>query len=74
MFSDGNIELFNKDGNFNLKGPNSLLRSDEIDINGENINGKKNSFLAINELSLLRQSKQTAFLNLRINENILVKN
>ena len=37
------------------------------------MNGKKKSFLAINELSLLRQSKQTAFLNLRINENILVK-
>ena len=44
-----------------------------LEIKTKNINGKKNSFLAINELSLLRQSKQTAFLNLRINENILVK-
>ncbi len=34
---------------------------------------KKNNFLAINELSLLRQSKQTAFLKLKINKKILIK-
>ena len=34
---------------------------------------KRKSFLAINELSLLRQSKQTAFLKLRVNNKILIK-
>ena len=34
---------------------------------------KKNFFLAINELSLLRQSKQTAFLKLKLNNKILIK-
>ena len=33
----------------------------------------KKSFLAINELSLLRQSKQTAFLQLRTNNRLLIK-
>tara|TARA_B100000029_G_scaffold512481_1_gene609227 strand:+ start:3224 stop:3991 length:768 start_codon:yes stop_codon:yes gene_type:complete len=44
-----------------------------LEIKTKNINGKKNSFLAINELSLLRQSRQTAFLNLKINRTTLVK-
>ena len=43
----------------------------EIKIN--TVSRKKNNFLAINELSLLRQSKQTAFLNLRVNKKTLVK-
>ena len=34
---------------------------------------KRNSFLAVNELSLFRQSKQTAFLKLKINRKILIK-
>tara|TARA_B100000929_G_scaffold150771_1_gene119434 strand:- start:1373 stop:2140 length:768 start_codon:yes stop_codon:yes gene_type:complete len=34
---------------------------------------KRSSFLAINELSLLRQSKQTALLKLKINKKILIK-
>ena len=34
---------------------------------------KRNLFLAVNELSLLRQSKQTAFLKLKINKKILIK-
>ena len=33
----------------------------------------RKSFLAINELSLLRQSKQTAFLQLRTNNRLLIK-
>tara|TARA_Y100000590_G_scaffold327011_1_gene371201 strand:+ start:888 stop:1655 length:768 start_codon:yes stop_codon:yes gene_type:complete len=44
-----------------------------LEVKTKNINGKKKSFLAINELSLLRQSKQTAFLNLKINRKNLVK-
>ena len=43
----------------------------EIKVNA--VSRKKNNFLAINELSLLRQSKQTAFLNLRVNKKTLVK-
>jgi len=38
-----------------------------------NTSKKKNFFLAINELSLLRQSKQTAFLKLKLNNKILIK-
>jgi len=34
---------------------------------------KRSSFLAINELSLLRQSKQTSLLKLKINKKILIK-
>ena len=34
---------------------------------------KKNSFLAVNELSLFRQSKQTSLLQLKINKKILIK-
>ena len=34
---------------------------------------KKNFFLAINELSLLRQSKQTAFLKIKLNNKVLIK-
>ena len=37
------------------------------------INRKKNSFLAVNELSLFRQSKQTSLLQLKINKKILIK-
>ena len=44
-----------------------------LEIKTRNILGKKNSFLAINELSLFRQSKQTAFLNLRLNKKDLIK-
>ena len=36
-------------------------------------NRKKNSFLAVNELSLFRQSKQTSLLQLKINKKILIK-
>ena len=51
--------------------PPPLLNPLEIKVNA--VSRKKNNFLAINELSLLRQSKQTAFLNLRVNKKTLVK-
>ena len=35
---------------------------------------KKNSFLAVNELSLFRQSKQTSLLQLKVNKKILINN
>ena len=38
-----------------------------------NKNRKKNSFLAVNELSLFRQSKQTSLLQLKINKKVLIK-
>ena len=44
-----------------------------LEVKTKNMNGKKKSFLAINELSLLRQSKQTAFLSLSVNKKKLVK-
>jgi len=50
-----------------------VIAINPLEIKTKNINGKKNSFLAINELSLLRQSKQTAFLNLKTNKKTLVK-
>ncbi len=44
-----------------------------LEVNTININNKKNTFLAINELFMFRQSKQTAFVRLKINNNILIK-
>ena len=44
-----------------------------LEIKIKSIKNKINSLLAINELSLLRQSKQTALLNLRVNNVILIK-
>jgi len=58
MFSDGIIQLFNKEGNFYLNGPNSLLKSDEIDINGENIDGK---------FTIINQNRE--IINLNVNDN-----
>jgi len=43
-----------------------------LQIKTINTNNKKNSFFAINELSLFRQSKQTAFLKLKANNQILI--
>jgi len=49
MISDGNIQVSNKDETFSLKGPNSNMSSENIDIKGQDIkgqfstiNGKKN--------------------------------
>ena len=44
-----------------------------LEINIINSNGKKFRTLAVNEISLLRQSRQTAILNLRINNTELIK-
>ena len=44
-----------------------------LQIQIQNSNGKKSKILAINEISLLRQSKQTAILKLKVNKNILIK-
>jgi len=44
-----------------------------LEINIINSNGKKFRTLAVNEISLLRQSRQTAILNLRINNIELIK-
>ena len=44
-----------------------------LEINITNSNGKKFRTLAVNEISLLRQSRQTAILNLRINNIELIK-
>ena len=50
-----------------------VISINPLEIKTRNTLGKKSSFLAINELSLFRQSKQTAFLNLRLNKKNLVK-
>jgi len=39
MFSDGVIKINNLSGQFSLTGPNSILNSEDININGEKING-----------------------------------
>jgi len=44
-----------------------------LEINVKNFNGKKFKTLAVNEISLLRQSRQTAILNLRVNNKELIK-
>tara|TARA_Y100001970_G_scaffold291468_1_gene428702 strand:+ start:1124 stop:1891 length:768 start_codon:yes stop_codon:yes gene_type:complete len=44
-----------------------------LQVKTNNTKGRKNSFFAINELSILRQSKQTAFLNIKTNKKLLVK-
>ena len=50
-----------------------LIIINPLEIKVKNFFGKKRSFLAINDLSLFRQSKQTAFLNLKINKKNLIK-
>ena len=44
-----------------------------LEIEIKNLKGKKSKILAINEISLLRQGKQTAILKLKINNNTLIK-
>ncbi len=44
-----------------------------LQINTISKGGRKSFFLAINELSLFRQSKQTTFLRLKINKKTLIK-
>ena len=50
-----------------------LIIINPLEIKVKNLFGKQRSFLAINDLSLFRQSKQTAFLNLKINKKNLIK-
>ncbi len=50
-----------------------MISISPLEIKTKNVNGKTNSFLAINELSILRQSKQTAFLNLKTDKKTIVK-
>ena len=50
-----------------------LITINPLEIKVKNLFGKKRSFLAINDLSLFRQSKQTAFLNLKTNKKNLIK-
>ena len=50
-----------------------LITINPLEIKVKNLFGKKRSFLAINDLSLFRQSKQTAFLNLKANKKNLIK-
>ena len=50
-----------------------IITVNPLDIKIKNINSKTKSFLAINELSILRQSKQTSFLNLKIGKKNLIK-
>ena len=50
-----------------------LITINPLEIKVKNLFGKKRSFLAINDLSLFRQSKQTAFLNLKTNKRNLIK-
>ena len=51
-----------------------LININPLEIKTKNINNKSNSHLAINELYIFRQSKQTAILNLKINSKTLIKN
>ena len=60
-------------GDFNALEKSKVIDIIPLEIKTRNILGKKNSFLAINELSLFRQSKQTAFLNLKTNKRNLIK-
>ncbi len=44
-----------------------------LQVNTTSKGKNRKSFLAVNELSLLRQSKQTAFLKLKTNKKVLIK-
>ncbi len=44
-----------------------------LDIKVKNTRGLSRDLIAVNELSLLRQSKQTAFLNLQVNKKKIIK-
>tara|TARA_B100000700_G_scaffold299231_1_gene366103 strand:+ start:1028 stop:1789 length:762 start_codon:yes stop_codon:yes gene_type:complete len=50
-----------------------LLSINPLEISIINSNGKQFKTLAVNEISLLRQSRQTAILNLKINNKELIK-
>ena len=50
-----------------------IIQINPLQINTKSKGNKRNTFLAINELSLLRQSKQTALLKLIVYKKILIK-
>ncbi len=50
-----------------------LININPLEIKVKNNNNKISKYLAINDLSLFRQSKQTAFLNLKVNSKTLIK-
>ena len=50
-----------------------IVTINPLEIKITNINGIRQNLLAINDLSILRQSKQTAFLNLKVNQKTLLK-
>ncbi len=53
MYSDGKIEVNNKNGAFKISGENSSLKNEEILIIGDYIDGKKSLFQNDNEINLL---------------------
>ena len=68
--------LMNKFNRSNLKKiikKTKMFSINPLEIDIINSNGKKFRTLAVNEISLLRQSRQTAILNLRINNTELIK-
>ncbi len=68
--------LMNKFDNIDLNKKIKKAKSFNINplmINIKNISGKNFKTLAINEISMLRQSRQTAILKLQINKSILIK-
>ncbi len=68
--------LMNK---YTFKNLNQIVEKSKInlinplEVKTTTTNNKKKSFFAINDLSLFRQSKQTAFLKLKVNNQILMK-
>ena len=64
MYSDGSIEVHNKNGNFHLDGPNSILKAENINIKANKINGIFSSNNTVNEIILLKVSDEDiAYIN-----------
>ena len=64
MYSDGKIKVENLDGKFDLNGPNSILESQNILIEGENIDGIFSTNADVKEISLLNvYDKNIAYIN-----------
>ena len=53
MFSNGKIQVINLNGNFNLIGPNSILKSQDILIEGSKIDGTFSSINNSKEIIIL---------------------
>ena len=64
MHSDGSIEVNNTSGNFNLNGPNSKLKAENIKIVANEIKGIFNSNESTNEIILLNvNDKKIAYVD-----------